>query len=136
MNQQTSQQAFTPDAVFNLVRSNPQAMAFVENLARSQNLQQAVQQYQQPTMYQQTPTQPTQGLWDTGQTQPQSQQQAPGDMLGMAMGIVEEFRKCFKALDENLKLTHDKVEELAEENARLQKTHSDQLKTLHGLLNK
>ena len=133
-------QQFSPDYVYNLIANNPQGRAFVENLARMNQLQQAAQQFApQIQQFAQNPMQSMNqiGDWAQGavnqmqqpvqqQQQPvqnnqqggQQQMQNPMNPMNMAMDIIAEFRQSFKAVNDNLK-------EIYDQNDRNQKQMSD-----------
>lgn len=74
-------QDFTPDYVFNLIRESPQGRSFVENLAKMNDMQRAMQQFA-PTINQfaQNPSQAMSNIGDWAQSannqlQAQTQQQ-------------------------------------------------------------
>ena len=128
---------FTPESVFNLINGNPQAMSFVENLAKMNGLQSQVNQFMPPNPYQSNinPYSHNNTGGNNHWAPPPQQQMQPSNQpttdiqnqggqsnmnpLDMAMGIVDEFRKKFKALDENLKLMYDRQDILIKENETL-----------------
>jgi len=74
-------QQFTPDLVYNLIANNPQGRAFVENLAKMNQLQQAAQQFApQIQQFAQSPMQAMNniGQWAQGTVNQMQQQQGQG----------------------------------------------------------
>jgi len=109
-----------PQTVYNLVSSNPQARAFVESIARMQQLQAAVQQMQ--AAQQNT----AQGVAYPQQTQTAPQQTQQGgqpqmNALDQAMAIVGEFRQCFETMNKNQKEMYNMLEEMRDQLAAMTK---------------
>jgi 3-methyladenine DNA glycosylase Tag len=122
-------QAFNPGSVYEIVRSNPQLMSMVENVAKLNQMQQAAAQMAPyVNQFAQNPGQMIQqaGNWAqnaVNQANAENQSQAaanenqqqppagqPNDMMSMAMGIIEEFRGYFNTINNNLEEIHKMVE--------------------------
>lgn len=154
MPQQTQ---FTPDMVYNLIANNPQGRAFVEQLARVNELQQAARQFApQIQSFAQNPMQGMQQLGDwaqgmnyqnqmtqQGQTQPTNQQQQPagntpqeggtpmgGNNGGGMMGMAMDIVGRF---EKSLKEMSETIDEIKESNISLKESLKDMADNL-GML--
>ena len=146
-----------PHAVYNLVAQNPQARAFVESLAKMNQLQQAnpnipgmVSQFAQNPMQamssvgnwaqgavdhmnqpnpQQNYAQPPQNQTPVPAPVPTEQQGGPPvNMLSQAMEIVTEFRGKMDVMNNNMKEVHDKCENLTAEVLALREENAALIK--------
>lgn len=141
------QPQFTPDLVYNLISNSPQGRAFVENLAKMNQLQQAAKQFApQINQFAQNPMQAMQniGEWAQGavnqMNQPQQQEpaqsvqpqqpqqggaQVGGGMMGMAMELVGEFKANFGKMEEMLKAITTSNVALSEQVTAISKSYTD-----------
>lgn len=140
---------FTPDLVYNLIAGSPQGRAFVENLAKMNQLQQAAQQFApQIQQFAQNPMQAMNsiGQWAQGAVDQMQQQipaqpqqvnqeqaliqqsnQAPNGgapmnnsgMIGMALEIVGKFENSLKEMSDTLKTITETNKELTEKVSAL-----------------
>ena len=121
----SNQPQFTPDAVFNLISSSPQGRAFVENLARMSQLQQAAQQFApQIQQFAQNPAQAMGqiGNWAQGAVNQMEQQQdnqnggpPMNNMMGMAMELVGKFEATLGRMETTLTTLTETMEDLKKE---------------------
>lgn len=147
-------QQFTPDLVYNLIANNPQGRAFVEQLARVNELQQAAKQFAPSIQnFVQNPMQGMQqiGDWAQGavnQMPPQqNQQQAgttqqeggipmnnPGGMMGMAMDYVRKFENSFKEITDSIATVNETNVALADKVSALLKDNETLIKDNQTLI--